>query len=146
MFEIRKSIFGELKRIEETFKSDYQIALAREQSIQQSLAESVSQNQVTNQSQIALKDLASKAQTFRAIHDNFVQRYMESIQQQSFPFTEARLISNAARRANAQPNSLLVIPLASPSGLLLAFGAPILIDLSQAGFPTTQQDATELAP
>src|SRR5882757_9085187 len=100
MFEIRKSIFSELKRIEETFKSDYQIALAREQSIQQSLAESVSQNQVTNQSQIALKDLDSKAQTFRAIHDNFVQRYMESIQQQSFPYTEARVISRAVPPAS----------------------------------------------
>ena len=55
MFEIRKSIFDELKRIEETFKSDYRIALAREQSIQQSLAEAVAQNQSTNQAQISLE-------------------------------------------------------------------------------------------
>jgi len=144
MFEIRKSIFSELKRIEETFKSDYQIALAREQSIQQSLAEAVSQNQVTNQSQIALKDLDSKAQTFRAIHDNFVQRYMESIQQQSFPYTEARVISSASRGAKAQPNSLLVITLASASGLLLAFGVAILIDLSEGGFRTSEQVENEL--
>jgi polysaccharide biosynthesis transport protein len=63
MFQIRKSIFDELKRIEETFKSDYQIALAREQSIQKSLAEAVAQNQTTNQAQISLKDLDSRAQT-----------------------------------------------------------------------------------
>ena len=144
MFEIRKSIFSELKRIEETFKSDYQIALAREQSIQQSLAESVSQNQVTNQSQIALKDLDSKAQTFRAIHDNFVQRYMESIQQQSFPYTEARVISSAARGIKAQPNSMLVMTLASASGLLLAFGVAILIDLSEGGFRTSERVENEL--
>ncbi len=144
MFEIRKSIFSELKRIEETFKSDFQIALAREQSIQQSLAESVSQNQVTNQSQIALKDLDSKAQTFRAIHDNFVQRYMESIQQQSFPYTEARVISSAARGIKAQPNSMLVMTLASASGLLLAFGVAILIDLSEGGFRTSERVENEL--
>ena len=45
MFEYRKSIFDELKRIQETFKSDYQIALAREQSVQKSLAETVAQSQ-----------------------------------------------------------------------------------------------------
>jgi succinoglycan biosynthesis transport protein ExoP len=145
MFEIRKSIFDELKHIEETFKSDYQIAIAREQSIQQSLAEAVAQNQITNQSQIALKDLDTKAQTFRAIHDNFVQRYMESIQQQSFPYTEARVISSATRPGGkSQPNSLLVMTLASASGLLLAFGVAILIDISERGFRTSEQVETEL--
>jgi succinoglycan biosynthesis transport protein ExoP len=145
MFEIRKSIFDELKRIEETFKSDYQIAIAREQSIQQSLAEAVSQNQVANQAQIALKDLDSKAQTFRAIHDNFVQRYMEAIQQQSFPYTEARVISSAVRPTKkSQPNSVLVMTLAAASGLLLAFGVAILIDLSEGGFRTSEQVEGEL--
>jgi polysaccharide biosynthesis transport protein len=145
MFEIRKAIFDELKRIEETFKSDYQIAIAREQSIQQSLAEAVEQHQTTNQAQIALKDLDSKAQTFRVIHDNFVQRYMEAIQQQSFPYTEARVISAAARPAKrAQPNSLLVMTLASASGLLLAFGIAVLIDLSESGFRTSEQVEEEL--
>jgi succinoglycan biosynthesis transport protein ExoP len=145
MFEYRKSIFDELKHIQETFKSDYQIALAREQSVQKSLAETVAQSQNTNQAQISLKDLDSKAQTYRAIHDNFVQRYMESLQQQSFPYTEARVISHASRpAAKSQPNSKLVIALASASGLLLAFGVALLIDLSENGFRTSEQVETEL--
>jgi polysaccharide biosynthesis transport protein len=145
MFEIRRSILDELKRIEETFKSDYQIAIAREQSIQRSLAEAVSQNQATNQAQISLKDLDSNAQTFRALHDNFVQRYMESIQQQSFPFTEARVITHAMRPSvKSQPNSLLVMTLASASGLLLAFGVALLIDISERGFRTPDQVEREL--
>jgi polysaccharide biosynthesis transport protein len=145
MLEIRKSIFDELKRIEETFKSDYDIALAREQSIQQSLAEAVAQNQTTNQAQVSLKDLDSKAQTFRAIHDNFVQRYMESLQQQSFPYTEARVITHAIPpgRKN-QPNSVMVMTLASASGLLLAFGIAFLIDISERGFRTAEQVESEL--
>jgi succinoglycan biosynthesis transport protein ExoP len=145
MLEIRKSIFDELKRIQETFKSDYDIALAREQSIQQSLAESVAANQITNQAQISLKDLDSKAQTFRAIHDNFVQRYMESLQQQSFPYTEARVITHAVPPwRKSQPNSALVMTLASASGLLLAFGVALLIDISERGFRTTEQVESEL--
>jgi succinoglycan biosynthesis transport protein ExoP len=145
MVQIRKSIFDELKRIEETFKSDYQIALAREQSIQKSLAEAVAQNQATNQSQISLKDLDSKAQTFRAIHDTFVQRYMESLQQQSFPYTEARVITHATRPSSkSQPRPILVLAAASLGGLLLAFGAAILIDISESGFRTSDQVESEL--
>jgi succinoglycan biosynthesis transport protein ExoP len=145
MLEIRKSIFDELKRIQETFKSDYDIALAREQSIQQSLAEAVASNQTTNQAQVSLKDLDSKAQTFRAIHDNFVQRYMESLQQQSFPYTEARVITHAVPPwKKSQPNSVLVMTLASASGLLLAFGVALLIDISERGFRTSEQVESEL--
>ena len=145
MFEIRRSIMDELKRIQETFKSDYDIAMAREQSIQKSLAEAVSQNQTTNQAQISLKDLDSKAQTFRALHDNFVQRYMESIQQQSFPFTESRVITHAQRPSGkAEPRSTLVMALASASGLLLAFGVALLIDISERGFRTPEQVESEL--
>ena len=145
MFEIRRSIMNELKRIQETFKSDYEIAMAREQSLERSLADAVAENQTTNQAQISLKDLDSKAQTFRALHDNFVQRYMESIQQQSFPFTEARVITHATRPSTkAQPNSALVMALASASGLLLAFGVALLIDISERGFRTTEQVENEL--
>jgi polysaccharide biosynthesis transport protein len=144
LFELRKSIFDEVKRIEETMKSDYQIALAREQSIQQSLAEAVDQTQSTNQAQVSLRDLTSNAQTYRAIHDNFVQRYMESLQQQSFPYTEARVISHAAGGAKAQPNAKMVMTLAAASGLMLAFGVALLIDLSEGGFRTSEQVETEL--
>jgi polysaccharide biosynthesis transport protein len=145
MFETRKSIFEELKRIEETFKSDYQIALAREQSVQKSLAETVAQSQTTNQAQISLRDLDGKAQTFRAIHDNFVQKYMESLQQESFPYTEARVISHATPPGRrSQPNPILVMTLASASGLLLAFGIALLIDISESGFRTSDQVEREL--
>jgi succinoglycan biosynthesis transport protein ExoP len=145
MAELRKAIFEELKRIEETYKSDYQIALAREQSVQKSLAETIAQGQSTNQAQISLKDLDSKAQTYRAIHDNFVQRYMESLQQQSFPYTEARVISHATRPGSKnQPNSKLIMMLASASGLLLAFGVAILIDIAESGFRTSEQVESEL--
>jgi succinoglycan biosynthesis transport protein ExoP len=145
MFEIRRSIMDELKRIEETFKSDYEIAIAREQSVEHSLAEVVSQTQATNQAQVSLKDLDSNAQTFRALHDNFVQRYMESLQQQSFPFTEARVITHAMRPSSkSQPSTPLVLAAASVGGLLLAFGVALLIDMSERGFRTPDQVESEL--
>jgi succinoglycan biosynthesis transport protein ExoP len=95
MREIRKVIFDELGRIAQTYQSDYEIAKAREGSISKSLADIVSVSQTANQAQVSLRELESSAHSYRALHDNFLQRNMESVQQQSFPITEARLITTA---------------------------------------------------
>ena len=97
MREIQNSIRDELQRIAETYKSDFEIAKQHEDSVQKQLDQAVSQSQVTNEAQVALRELESNAQTYRALYDNFLQRYMESVQQQSFPITEARVISAATR-------------------------------------------------
>ena len=97
MREIQNSIRNELQRIAETYKSDYQIAKQREEEVQKELSEAISVSQETDQAQIALHELESNSQTYRALYDNFLQRYMESVQQQSFPITEARVISPATR-------------------------------------------------
>jgi succinoglycan biosynthesis transport protein ExoP len=140
MREIRQSIGDELQRIAETYKSDYEIAKSREGSIEKTLSEIVSQSQQTNQAQIILHDLDSAAQAYRALYDNFLQRYMESVQQQSFPITEARLITHAARPLkNSHPKVLLVAAISLAGGLMLAFGAAQLRDLSDRVVRTTSQ-------
>lgn len=140
MREIRKSIFDELRRIAETFKSDYDIAKARENSITKDLADAVAQTQSTNKSQVALHELESNSQSYRALYDNFLQRYMESVQQQSFPISDARLISKATRPlGKSAPNPMLVLPIASSGGLLIAFAFAMLLELSDRGFRTTDQ-------
>jgi polysaccharide biosynthesis transport protein len=96
MKQIRNSISDELRRIAETYKSDYEIAKQREESIQRSLMGVISQSQLTNQAQVKLGELESSAKTSRLLYDNMLQRYMESIQQQSFPISEARLITQAS--------------------------------------------------
>ena len=97
MRELQNSIRDELQRIAETYKSDLEIAKQNEDSVQKQLNHAVAQSQVTNQAQVALRELESNAQTYRALYDNFLQRYMESVQQQSFPITEARVITAATR-------------------------------------------------
>jgi polysaccharide biosynthesis transport protein len=140
MREIRRSILDELRRISETYKSDYEIAKAREEAVQKGLSEIVSQSQTTNQAQIALRELESTAQTYRALHDNFLQRYMESVQQQSFPITEARLITQASRPLrNSHPKKLLIIAAAMAGGTILGLGLGMLRDLSDRRFRTSSQ-------
>jgi succinoglycan biosynthesis transport protein ExoP len=140
MSEIRKSIFDELKRLGETYKSDYEIAKQREAGVQKELAQAISQSQESDSASVSLRELQSTAQTYKSLYDNFLQRYMESVQQQSFPITEARLISSASRPLQkSSPKPLLVMAFASLGGIFLGFGIGMLRDLSDRVFRTSGQ-------
>lgn len=123
MLEIRRNIAQELQRIQQAYQSDYDIAHAREESLKRSLADAVSDKQLTSQAQIQLRELESNAQTYRSMYDIFLQRYMEAAQQQSFPITEARLISSAAPPLHkSHPKTLTILAVALAFGLVLGLG------------------------
>jgi polysaccharide biosynthesis transport protein len=145
MREIRRSIVDELKRIAEAYKSDYDIAKARENSFEKSLAATVAGSQTTNKAQIELRQLESAAQTYRALYDNFQQRYMDSVQQQSLPITEARVITRASPpAAKASPKSLLILTAATMGGLGLGLGLAFLREVSDRVFRTGKQVESQL--
>lgn len=93
---LQRALFNELSRIAETYKSDLEISKARENSLSKSLEGLVTQAKVTGQAQVELRELESNAQSYRALYDNFLQRFMQATQQQSFPITEARVITDAS--------------------------------------------------
>jgi succinoglycan biosynthesis transport protein ExoP len=143
--EIRNGIFEELKRLAETYKSDYAIAKQRENSIEQELAQAVSGSQATDAKSVTLRELQSTAQTYKTIYDNFLQRYMEAVQQQSFPITEARVISPASRPLNkSHPKAVLDLAIACLGGIVLGFGIGLLRDLSDLVFRSGEQVETLL--
>ena len=140
MQEIRRNITDELSRIQQAYKSDYDIAQTRQESLKSSLANLVSETQLTNQAQVQLRELESNAQTSQAMYDNFLQAYMQATQQQSFPFTEARLITPASRPlSKSKPKSLLVLGGAFAGGLIFAFGVALIRELSDKVFRTSKQ-------
>ena len=140
MRELRRSIFGELERTAESFKSDYEIAKAREDSMQKSLNKIIAKSQTTNEAQITLRNLQSNAENYRAIYDTFLQRHMESVQQQTFPISGARVITRATRPLQkSSPQPILVLGLAGVGGLILGVGLGVLRDLSDRVFRTTSQ-------
>src|SRR5262249_48032018 len=94
--DIRKSIGDELGRIEETHKSEYEIATKRQNELEKEVASIVSKATDTNQAAVALFSLTAAAQSYRKLYDNFLQQHTVSIQQQTFPVTEARQTSVAS--------------------------------------------------
>ena len=66
------------------------------------------------------------------LHDNFLQRNLEAVQQQSFPITEARLISPAETPlSKSYPKTSLVLLLATVGGLAASIGGAFLCELSE---------------
>jgi polysaccharide biosynthesis transport protein len=140
MREIQNSIRNELQRIAQTYKSDLEIATQHEQSLRKQLSDAVAQSQVTGAAQVSLRDLESNAQTYRALYDNFLQRYMESVQQQSFPITEARVITAATKPLfKSSPKFLLVLGFATVFGSVIGFAAAAWREFSDQVFRTVDQ-------
>jgi succinoglycan biosynthesis transport protein ExoP len=137
MREIRGNMLNELGRIAETYKSDIEIAKSRQSELEKQLAEAVTQSQ--NPSQTALHNLESAAESYHTLYSSFLQRYMESVQQQSFPVNEARLLSPASGAYKSKPQNSFVwaIALAAGGMLGLAFGA--LRELMDGVFRTSAQ-------
>ena len=137
MREIQSSMMDELKRLAESYKSDYAIALQRQSEIERAVNDSVSQSQSTNQAQVTLRELQSSAQTYRSLYDNFLQRYMENVQQQSFPVSEARVITPAPRPlSKSHPQTLVVLAISMLGGLIAGLGLGVLRDLYDRVFRT----------
>jgi succinoglycan biosynthesis transport protein ExoP len=137
MREIRRSILSEISRIADAYKSDYQIALAREQSLQRSLDNMISENGASGEARVKLRDLESSAQTSRNLYDNFLQKFMEATQQQSFPIAESRVIAAASTPTSpSSPKALLAIAAGLMGGLFLGIGGAIGRELLNKTFRT----------
>lgn len=120
---LKRALFNELSRIAETYKSDYEIAQARQDSLQKSMDELVAASKMNNQALVQLRELESTAQSYRALYDNFLQRFMQATQQQSFPITEARLITEASPPLSpSEPRTGIILTGGLALGLMLGFG------------------------
>lgn len=137
---IRASILDELQRLREAYKSDYEVASEAEKLIEKQLQRAIAESQTSNEAQVMLGDLKSSAETYKTLYDNFVKRYTEAIEQQSFPYTEARLITKAVppmRRTYRK--SLLIVAMTPFMGLVLGIGLGALLDFVDRGFRTSSQ-------
>jgi succinoglycan biosynthesis transport protein ExoP len=138
MRDLRKSIHSELRRIAESYKSEYAIAKKRQSELEDQVASLVTQSQETNQAQITLRSLEGTAQSYRALYDNFLRRYTEA--QQAFPSSEARVISAASPPSSkSHPRSTMVAGIAALGGIALGFGLALFRELMDRVFRTSKQ-------
>jgi succinoglycan biosynthesis transport protein ExoP len=143
--DIRNSIHAELERLAEGYKSDYAIARQHEQELQKELANAVSQVHVSSKEQIKLSELKSTAQSYHSLYDSFLRQYTESVEQQSFPIPEARVLSRALPPlSKSHPKGSLVLAISLLAGVCMGMGAGILRELMDRVFRTRDQVETKL--
>jgi polysaccharide biosynthesis transport protein len=142
--EMRKSMRDELGRIEETFKSEYEIAKKRQDESEKQLAALISQSGETNQARVSLFSLEAAAQSYRRLYDTFLQRHTESVQQQTFPVSDARAISPASA-SKTGPRTVQIWLVTALAGGMLGAGFAAFRELTDRGFRTRQQVRSVLA-
>jgi succinoglycan biosynthesis transport protein ExoP len=136
--DIRISIRDELGRVAEAYKSDLEIAKKRQEQLETALAGLMSQSKETNQAQVALFSLEAAAQSYRKLYDSFLQRHTESVQQQSYPISNARAVSSASVY-RAGPKAFQVWMMTVLGSLAIGVGLGTLRDVMDRGFRTTEQ-------
>ncbi len=136
--DIRKSIRDELGRIEETLRSEFEIAKKRQDELEKGLTAIVSQTSETNQAQVALFSLEAAAQSYRKLYDSFLQRHTETVQQQSYPTSDARLLSPAyASKTSPRALQIWLMTIFLGGGAGIGLGA--LREILDRGFRTREQ-------
>jgi len=142
--DIRRSIRDELGRIEENLKSEYEIAKKREDEFDKSQAKLVSQSTETNQALVTYFSLDAAAKSYRRLYDNFLQRHTESVQQQTFPISEARQISSASAFKTG-PKTAQVGLVTIVAGAIIGGGFAAFREIMDRRFRTREQVQSVLA-
>lgn len=136
--DMRRSIADELGRIEETAKGELEIAQKGQRELEASLANALSKTQDANQAQVTLFSLEAAAKSYRALYDNFLKQHTEAVQRQTYPISDARLISSASVTQTG-PQTLKIWFATFFAGGMLGVGLGALRELLDRGFRTREQ-------
>ena len=137
MDELRKSIRTEQQRIADAYASDYEIAKARERALADSLSRLVQEAGTSSQAQVTMRDLESSADTYRNLYNTFLQKFQETIQTQTIPVTDARIVTRASTPLHkSSPKSALALAASVVLGLFMGAGAAIARELNIDVFRT----------
>ncbi len=143
--EFRVSILDEIRRLAEVSRSEFELAKQRQEEIEKQLSKAVTQSRSVNYAELTIKDLESRAKGLRSLYETFLQRYMSSAQQETFPISETRVLFPASPPSSkSKPKTRLVLALGIVGGLALGIGLALLRDLMDRVFRTSSQVETVL--
>ena len=136
---LQESMINELRRVVETVRSDYEIAVARENGIKTAFEDFVKLSSVTGEAKIPLRELETSAQSYRGLYDSFLSQQAQANQRISFPKTEARVISPASTPwSPTEPNANRIALMALLGGAMLGVAAAFAREQLDRVFRTPQ--------
>ncbi len=145
MGEYKRLMFDELGRIAESYRSELEVDMAREKQLTESVKQASGVTAAANTIQVQLRELERESDTYRDMYQTFLQRYQQALQQQSFPVTEARIISQAVPSSSpTSPKKVPLFVMFCMLGALVGGAAAVVLELRDRFFRTGEQIRTKL--
>src|SRR5690606_33950707 len=111
-------------------ESEYQSAIAREQSLRGMLDQLEGRQSELNAASVQLRELERNAASSNAVYESFLQRSKEAREQIDLPAVTARVISPAVPASRpTDPRLAIVLPVAATVGLALGASIAWLLHL-----------------
>jgi polysaccharide biosynthesis transport protein len=133
-------MFEEVIRAEEITRSDIEIIEARIEQLE--LARRAAELAIGAGTEVLvqLRDLERNAETVRGLYTNFLQRYQEALQQQSFAVSDVRIINPARIQAAAvSPNTSRILAVSILIGLIVAAALIAILEYRDRKLRTEDQ-------
>jgi succinoglycan biosynthesis transport protein ExoP len=127
--DTQRLINEEVRRIVQSTRHDYDVALSREQSLQKSFQELQGVSNVSNQALVQLHELRREAEANRTLYESYLARYKETSAQESLEMPDSRVVTRASIPiAPSFPKSSLILGLALALGLATGCAVAFLLD------------------
>ena len=140
--DINNSIAAETARIIVNLKNEYDVAKAREDSMQKSLDQISGASGLNNDVGIRLRELERTNAANKTLFENFLSQAKITSAQSTFDVRDSRIISPATKGSMSFPKKKLVLSLALVIGCLIGIGGGVALDMLNSGF-TTQRETEE---
>jgi succinoglycan biosynthesis transport protein ExoP len=125
--EYKRQILEELKRTAESYRSESEVAKAKEESLKKSMAALTGENAKTNEALVQSRELEREADAYRTLYESSLQRYQEVIEKASAQVAEARVITTASQpNVPSYPKRSFVMALSLVFGTMVGVGVGAL--------------------
>src|SRR6516225_4195253 len=137
--DIERSIAAETQRIAESVKSDYTLAKARLDAVQQAMDEATGQGALNNDDAVKLRELERTAAVNKTLFEEFLQKAKINDEQSTFRARDVRVIMPAQTGGQSFPNPRKVLLTALLAGLGLGVCGAFAMEMLRAGFTSPRE-------
>jgi polysaccharide biosynthesis transport protein len=137
--DIERTIAVETQRMAGSVKSDYALAKARLDAIQQAMDEATGQGASDNDVAIRLRELERTAAVNKTLFEEFLQKAKVTDEQSTFRARDVRVIMPAQAGGKSFPDTRKVLMTALLAGLGLGVGGAFAMEMLRAGFTSPRE-------
>ena len=138
--DIEGQISSETDKILVNVKNEYEVAADRERMLEQNLSQLKSQQSVTKEMTVQLRDLERESETSRKVFEAFLARYKQTLETQDLHLPDARIVEKAdVPSTAAAPKRKQIALIGLVLGLGLGMGLAALMELMRTGLSRSEE-------